>query len=51
MSDDDDNAPADQGEDSEVAPASEEAYPALELTQLTESDRGAHDGWAPFGDE
>lgn len=44
MTDEDrDPAPTDQGEDLEVAPASEEAYPSLELTQLTESERGGYD--------
>jgi hypothetical protein len=46
MSDEDtDETPTDSGKDQEVAPASDEAYPALELTQLTESDRGGHDDW------
>ncbi len=45
MTDEDhDDAPTGDSESPEVMPASEEAYPALELTQLTESDRGGR-GW------
>jgi hypothetical protein len=44
MSDEDrDDAPTGQSEGTEVTPASEDAYPSLELTQLTESERGGHD--------
>lgn len=45
MTDEDrDPAPSEQGEDGEITTAGEDAYPALELTQLTESERGGHDG-------
>jgi hypothetical protein len=48
MSDEDaGETPADSDQDLEVSPAGDEAYPALELTQLTESDCGEHDDGFP----
>jgi hypothetical protein len=35
----------------EPEPAPEPAYPSLELTELSESDRGGRGGWRSLDDE
>ncbi len=52
MTDEDrDETPTGTDSDLEVVPASEEAYPSLELDQLTESDRSERGGWRYLDDE
>jgi hypothetical protein len=45
MSDEETSEPAEDPGPQDPEPQSEEAYPALELDQLRESDRGERAGW------